>query len=312
MQDIVLVPAGDRTKLPHSLATVSKIHRSLENVFQGAGQGSLGRGPRGGFCSFNPSVSFEQLMDCLMEAVQNFDFSVEILVDVHASRLIAEKSDESGEPTTQTRYSLPTASVSGTQTQFRTGSDLLEIYLEWLEKYPISAFIEPFGPCDVGLSKELLHRGDEVLKAKSLPSVEGSGDGTPLLLDGETLSEGVSHVDRGGGSNNADHVLLRVIADESVTNPAQATFVNEQRGANAIALTTSKISTVSECISLAVKARDMGWSLFVSSVAEDELEWEFLVDIAVGLRAEYMMMGGLACAGTVAACRWMLGKQDNW
>lgn len=294
------------TTVSDSMLVSSTIHRTLEKVARDAGQELLQRGPRGGFC--NCSGTFEQLMDCLVVALESSGCtgSVELVVDVHASRLVPREGKEDltgeGERKQQPSYNLSTFCADKTGSEPKMGNALLDIYLEWLETYPITAFVEPFATADVACSKELLNRGHQILHAKTKTSPVEAND-TPVGADGQ--AEITTQTGNTEGSSGEDKCLLTVIADESVLTPAQLVFVNEQRGANAVVVNTAKISTVSDCIALAGKANELGWSLLVSTSNEQELEGEFLADLAVGLRASQLLMGGLRSASTVMACARM-------
>lgn len=87
------MPTGERT-FADKLLVASTIHRTLEEVARNAGQETLQRGPRGGFC--NGAGTFDQLMDSLVTALDAAGClgSVEIIIDVHASRLVARESTE--------------------------------------------------------------------------------------------------------------------------------------------------------------------------------------------------------------------------
>lgn len=184
-----------------------------------------------------------------------------------------------------------------------TAEGLLDVYLEWLEKYPITAFVEPFAPADVTHSKELLNRGHQVLQGKARSSTGEGSEANQAVHEGQpdaaNQREGGGE---GGSSGSDDNCQLKVIADESVLTPAQLVFVNEQRGANAVLINITKTSTVSETIALAGKANEVGWSVVAGASSEDELEGEFIADLAVGLRAETLLMGGLRSVGAVQAC----------
>lgn len=205
-------------------------------------------------------------------------------------------------------YDLATFNLDKTAVdRTATASDLLDIYLGWLEKYPIMGFVEPFAAADVARAKDLLIRGHQVLQTKA-KNYSGEGHKT-ILAASEPPGETVALLAESGGdalpSRCDDKPLLKIIADENVLTPAQLAFVNEQRGANAVLINTAKISTVSKVIALAGKASEVGWTTFVGASSEDELEGEFLTDLAVGLRAGMLLMGGLRAASTVTACAHM-------
>lgn len=304
------MPTGDISTVSDKLLVASTVHRTLQVAARDAGQELLQRGPRGGFC--NGAGTFEQLMDCLMAALDAAGFleSVKLVVDVHASRLVppAQGSEVGGEQGRLTSYDLTTFAFDKTALELTTAQTLLDIYLEWLEKYPITAFIEPFAIADVAVSKELLVRGNQVLQSKAARS---NGEAATGALKVEGQFENARPTDKIEGSDGEKSCLLRVIADESVSTPAQLVFVNEQRGANAIVINTSKISTVSECILLAGRASELGWTVVVAAVSEEELEGEFLAEVGVGLRAELLLMGGLRSASTIAACGRLLRIEDG-
>lgn len=302
------VPSGQ-------LLVASKIHRELENAARDFDQPMLQRGPRGGFCS--SSGTFEQVMDTLTQVIRNLGFlgDIEIVVDVHASRLLQENSDESGEPT-QRLYNTSTSCSNKEGGDLKDANSLLETYLEWLEKYPIIAFIEPFAPADVSLCKELLNRGEEVLQAKANAPIADGGESSEgaSSANHEGPREGTSSIARNRGQSGRERnrdILLRVIADETVLTPARVAFVNEQRGANAMIISTSKMSSVSDCIALVGKGREVGWALFVSTANEEETEGAFLLEVAMGLKAEHILMGGLRSASTLSACCRMVRKADS-
>lgn len=312
LQDIFIVPTADLVSLSDRLAAASAVHRSLKDTARNAGQEVLQRGPRGGFC--NGAGTFEHLMDCLMTSLDTAGHlgRVEFVVDVQASRLVpsSEESEvvEKDEERT-TEYDLTTFSSGTTALELTSAQTLLETYLEWLEKYPITAFVEPFADTDVAMSKELLIRGNQVLQAKA-----GAGrdpvDSSAAAPTGETQAESpgpTENVEIGGD----DSCLLRVIADKSVSKPSQLMFVNEQRGANAVVINTSKFSTLSEIITLTTRARDLGWAIMVAAVDEHELEGDFLAELGVGMRAEQILLGGLRSASTIAACTRLMRVEDE-
>ncbi|CAB1114153.1 unnamed protein product [Ectocarpus sp. CCAP 1310/34] len=312
VQDIFIVPTGDLVSLSDRLAVASAVHRSLEGTARNAGQEVLQRGPRGGFC--NGAGTFEHLVDCLMTSLDTVGHlgRVEFVVDVHASRLVP--SSEEGEVVEKdeertTEYDLTTFSSDTTALELTSAQTLLDTYLEWLEKYPITAFVEPFADTDIAMSKELLIRGNQVLQAKAGASRDPAGS-TAAASTGETQADNpgpTRNVEIGGD----DSCLLRVIADESVSKPSQLLFVNEQRGANAVVINTSKFSTLSEVITLTTRARDLGWAILVAAVDEHELEGDFLAELGVGMRAEQILLGGLRSASTIAACTRLMRVEDE-
>lgn len=301
-----MVPSGDIGTLSERLAVASMVHRTLGAAARDAGQEVLQRGPRGGFC--NGAGTFEHLVDCLVAALDAAGClaSVELVVDVHASRLIPpspEGKDGDEDDERSTDYDLTTFSSENSAIELTSTQALLDIYLEWLEKYPITAFVEPFAAADVAIAKELLIRGNQALQTK----VATSGGGEVVFANtsprsGEASAENPGSTDNVEGSAGDESCLLRIIADESVSSLPQLVFVNEQRGANAVMINTSKFSTVSDVITITSRARELGWAVVVATVDEQELEGDFYADFGVGLRAEQLLLGGLRSASTIAAC----------
>ncbi|CAM9795589.1 unnamed protein product [Scytosiphon promiscuus] len=308
VQNIFVVPGGDTVTLSGRLAVARTVHRTIEAAARDAGQETLQRGPRGGFC--NGAGTFEHLMDCLVASLDAAGYreSAEIVVDVHASRLVApsaggEVSDEGQQRATE--YDLSTFS-SNTALELISAQALLDVYLEWLERYPITAFVEPFAHADIATSKELLVRGNQVLQMKKGDSGGEAMDPGATAPTGEAYAENPVSTENVEGSGGDDSCFLRIIADECISKLTQLAFVNEQRGANAIVINTSKLSTVSDIVALCGKARELGWSVVVAAVDEEELEGDFLTELGVGLRAEQLLLGGLRSASTIAACARLL------
>lgn len=279
------------------LLMTSTVHRTLEAAARDASQELHHRGPRGGFS--NNSGTFEELMNRLVVSLETAGFlrNVDIIVDVHASRLVLPK--ESGE---ESAYNLMTLAADKKLTKLVSAQDLLKIYVEWLEKYPITAFIEPFAAADLATSKELLIQGKQILQGKA-----AAPDIDPTTVEEQAPND--------SGTDNRSEVddssLFRIIADESVSTEAQLIFVNEEQGANAVMINTPKITTVSETITLGTKARELGWSVVVAAVSEEELEGEFLAEFSVGINAEQLRMGGLRSASAVAACTRLARIEDD-
>lgn len=303
------MPLSDR------LVVASTIHRTLEAVARDAGQEILQRGPRGGFC--NGAGTFEQLMDCLVTSLDTTGYlgSVELVVDVHASRLVptstaggegVKEDDESA-----TEYDLTTFSSESTALELTSTQALLDIYLEWLEQYPITAFVEPFAATDVVASKELLIRGNQVLQTKAAGAGGEAAHCTTTAPSGEAQPENPGTTDNVEGSGGDESCLLRIIADESVSNLPQLVLVNEKRGANAVMVSMSKFSNVSDIITLMSRARELGWAIIVAAVDAQELEGDFLAEFGVGLRAEQLLLGGLRSASTIAACARLMRMEDE-
>lgn len=308
-QDIFVVPTGDMVTLSDQLLVASTVHRTLEDAARNAGQELLQRGPRGGFC--NGAGTFEHLMDCLVASLERAELlgSVEFVIDVHASRLVPSlpEGEAAAEGESSTSYNLKTFAPEKVALEMTTAQGLLDIYLEWLEKYPITAFVEPFAVADILTSKDLLARGQQTLQAKAAQSTQENLEPTVATPSGQRQSESGEPIDNVGGSGGGEEkCLLRVMADESVLTPAQLVLVHEQRGANAVVLNTSKLVTVSDCITLANRANELGWTVVVSAASEQELEGEFLAEVGVGLRAGQLLMGGLRSASTIAACARLL------
>ena len=292
-------------------------HRNLEIAARDAGQEILVRGPRGGFC--NGAGTFEQLMDCLVASLDAAGSlaNVELLIDVHASRLVppsAQGEESNQDEDRSTGYDLTVFSSESSALELTSAQALLDIYLEWLEKYPITAFVEPFAAADIATSKELLIRGNQILQAKAAaPSGAPSGEagdpaGSPT---GEASGENSGSVDNVEVSAGDENCLFRIIADESATTLSQLVFVNEQRGANAILINTPKFSTVSDMVTITSRARELGWAVAVATVDEQELEGDFYADFGVGLRAEQLLLGGLRSASTIAACTRLMRIEDE-
>lgn len=304
-QNVFVVPTGDTTTLSERLVVASTVHRTLEAAARDAGQETLQRGPRGGFC--NGAGTFEHLVDCLVASLDAAGClaSVELVVDVHASRLVppsAEGEEGAEDEERSTEYDLTTFSSDNSAIELTSTQALLDIYLEWLEKYPITAFVEPFTAADIATSKELLIRGNQILQTKATSSGGEAADPTAPSPTGEVSAENPGSTDNVEGSAGDESCLLRIIADESVSKLPQLIFVNEQRGANAVMINTSKFSTVSDMIMITSRARELGWAVVVAAVDEQELEGDFYADFGVGLRAEQLLLGGLRSASTIAAC----------
>lgn len=292
----------------------STAHRTLDAAARDAGQEILQRGPRGGFC--NGAGTFEHLVDCLVASLDAAGClsSVELVVDVHASRLVPPSADgEQGDEDEEhlTAYDLTTFSSGNSAIELTSTQALLDIYLEWLEKYPITAFVEPFAAADVAMSKELLIRGNQILQTKAISSGGEAADPTASSPTGEASVENPGSADNVEGSTGDEICLLRVIADESVSKLSQLVFVNEQRGANAVMINTAKFSTVSDMITITSRARELGWAVVVAAVDEQELEGDFYADFGVGLKAEQLLLGGLRSASTIAACTRLMRIEDE-
>jgi enolase len=58
------------------------------------------------------------------------------------------------------------------QSRKQTAEALLELYTEWIEKYPITAVTEPFGPTDELLGTALMERGDAFLATKQAKALQ--------------------------------------------------------------------------------------------------------------------------------------------
>ncbi|CAM9152168.1 unnamed protein product [Hapterophycus canaliculatus] len=309
VQNVFVLPTGDVGTLSDRLAVAGTVHRTLEVNARDAGQETLQRGPRGGFC--NGAGTFEHLMDCLVASIDSAGYQgrVEIVVDVHASKLVPPPAaSEAAEDDQQhiTEYDLSTFSSDHTALELISAQVLLDIYLEWLERYPITAFVEPFAAADIAMSKELLMRGNQVLQTKTNNSGAEAIDPSVPAPTGEAHAEHPESTEHIEGSSGDESCLLRIIADESVSKLTQLAFVNEQRGANAVVINTSKLSTVSDAIVLSSKARELGWAVVVAAVDEQELEGDFLAEFGVGLRAEQLLLGGLRSASAIAACAQLL------
>lgn len=309
------MPAGDTVTLSDRLVVASTIHRTLEAAARDAGQEILQRGPRGGFC--NGAGTFEHLMDCLVTSIETAGYlgSVELVVDVHASRLVPPSTAE-GEGIQEdeervTEYDLTTFTSESTALELTSTQALLDIYLEWLEQYPITAFVEPFASTDIVASKELLIRGNQVLQTKAAGAGGEAADSSILTPLGEAQAETPENTDNIEVSGGDESCLLRIIADESVSSLPKLVLVNEKRGANAIMVSTSKLSTVSDIVTLTSRARELGWAIIVAAVDEQELEGDFFAEFGVGLRAEQLLLGGLRSASTIAACARLMRIEDE-
>ncbi|CAM9156455.1 unnamed protein product [Choristocarpus tenellus] len=306
VQDILLVPIKATSTLS-CLNMFSKVHRTIAKVAQEEGQ-TLNRGPRGGFSSSNGS--FDDLVECVLTAITNSGFKGQLglAIDVHASRLVTNATDNTTQHDGQF-YDLskfnPTKPATTT-----TASDLMDTYIEWLRKYPIVTIVEPFAAIHSQAAKDLLAKGQEQLREQLREAQVSAEDGKGTTdLTPEEVPKGACNACGLGGDPTC---FLQVVADAGVKSIGDINLANDQRIANTLLLTIRKGLTVSGCIALAAKARDLGWGVVVAGTDHMEKTHDtFVADLATGLKAGQVHLGGMGSAAALMTCCQMMRGEEN-
>ncbi|CAN0061526.1 unnamed protein product [Discosporangium mesarthrocarpum] len=308
VKDVLLVPL-EATAISGCITIFSAVHRALSRAAEVGGQ-RLIRGPRGGFSC--PVGSFDELVACVLSAINacGLEDQIGLAVDVHASRLFTTTVDDvTGDE--NCFYNLAKFDP-GADAHPISKEDLLDMYTDWLQKYPIRTIVEPFAAVDSQTTKELLARGQELLEAKFPEAGGGQEEGEATSAQGNQPEKVAEAGGTPSGLGGDEKFILQIVADAGISTITDITSANEQRAANAIFLSLGKGATVSGCIALATKARELGWGIVVGGTGDNEGSPDhFVADFATGLRAGQIHLEGLGSASAVAACCQMLRMEGR-
>jgi enolase len=179
IQEFMLVPAGFES-FAESLRAGAEIYHRLKGVLKKRGLGTA-VGDEGGFA---PNLkSNREALDLLVEAIEEAGYTpgdqVSLALDVAASELV----DEGGEE--KVRYALPGEGREGL-----AAADLVGLYSEWLDAYPLVSIEDGLAEGDwrgwQELTKELGGRvqlvGDDVFVTNPEILAEGIRDGLANAL----------------------------------------------------------------------------------------------------------------------------------
>ncbi|KAJ8604365.1 hypothetical protein CTAYLR_002561 [Chrysophaeum taylorii] len=161
----------------------------------------------------------------------------------------------------------------------QTAKDLLKLYVDLLATFPIATLEDPYWDEDVTAFLGLKEKLD-------LEALRAAGD-----LDDPPPDEIPLDLKPVGGDDNC---TLQVAGDAACQTPQDLDKYDDQKTINTLTLTLSKGKTVSGCIDLAKKARDLGWGILVAAdTVHPETDDTFVAHFAVGVRAGQFKAGGL-------------------
>jgi len=153
-QEFMVMPVGAKS-FKEAMQIGSEIYHTLKGVIKAKyGQDACNVGDEGGFA---PNVQANnEALDVLMEAIEKSGHKdkVKLATDVAASEFYEEDSK---------KYNLDFKNPDKTQKQLMTGEELVAMYQEWCDKYPIVSIEDPFDQDDWdNYTKMLACLGDKI------------------------------------------------------------------------------------------------------------------------------------------------------
>jgi len=195
-----------------------------------------------------------------------------------------DDEDEDG-PEVIKEYNLDTFKREGGG-MIKDSDDLLDMYREWLAKYPLLVSIEdPFDRKD----------GDFFFKLKTAvqegadddKSEEGVEDAEDAEADeGEKGGDAEESMSVGGETG----CKLQVVADELLANAKDVDKALKQKTVNTVVVDIAKRATVTGSIKLCTKVQEKGWSVIVGG-RSGETNDAFISDLSVGIGAGQFKCG---------------------
>jgi len=213
--------------------------------------------------------------------------------------------------------------------EFKSGEELMDMYLDWLLRFNINTMDDLFAQGDTEVMMRFKERIDSELarskeraaelaatKRKGRAAADEFGDdpvipfevvgndpSCHLQIVGNDLIRSAEDLDRCPPS---DCWCFRFHPTPLMTDVFR---FHEEQTANTIVLTLRKGFTVTGCIDLAAKAHGLGWGIVVSSdskVESGETEDDFIAHLAIGIKAGQIRAGGLCSAENMAKYNTLL------
>jgi len=138
-QEFMILPVG-ATSFMNAMAIGAEVYHTLKTCIKKKyGQDACNVGDEGGFA---PSVQAnEEALDVLMEAITKSGHKdkVKIATDVAASEFYDEKTK---------KYDLDFKNKDSADSNKKTSTELLDVYKDWISKYPFVSIEDPFDQDD--------------------------------------------------------------------------------------------------------------------------------------------------------------------
>jgi enolase len=165
----------------------------------------------------------------------------------------------------------------------RTAKELSDFYLDLLKQYPILFFEDPFAQDD--------WQGWKMI----MSNVKSQTSGVPEI---------------GEANLGQDSNLLIIGDDLTVTNPERIKKAKEKGACDGVIIKPNQIGTVSETIEATKLAKEFGWKIIVSHRSGDTCD-DFIADLAVGIRANFIKAGAPARGERVAKYNRLLRIEEE-
>lgn len=304
LADVVLV-AEPKAKitLAQCLDNMCAVHKRLKELIQSGLDPAYNTNLKlgGEFASVTfPTVEVVKLCSsALSDSKLSDDGSLPgvLFLDVKAAAPFATAPEVSGKPYNATAYVVPPPK----QPSNLTTDALSNLLVDWCTNYPVRGVTEPFSPADNKVfSKALLSKANismadafaKKLKAKNSEIIGESNGAPPPNLVPPTLKLGMTTT------------LLPTLSD--VTGAASEGY------ANAYIMPVGTGGTVTACIQLAAKVKEIGWTLTLhAQIPGDSEASSFAADFAIGVGADTLRVGGLGSGSAARAAFSRMLKAES-
>mmetsp|Transcript_13985 Transcript_13985/g.16667 ORF Transcript_13985/g.16667 Transcript_13985/m.16667 type:complete len:272 (+) Transcript_13985:898-1713(+) len=191
--------------------------------------------------------------------------------------------------------------------EFKSGEELMDMYLDWLLRFNINTMDDLFAQGDT----EVMMRFKERIDSELARSKERAAELAATKRKGRAAADefGDDPVIPFEVVGNDPSCHLQIVGNDLIRSAEDLDRFHEEQTANTIVLTLRKGFTVTGCIDLAAKAHGLGWGIVVSSdskVESGETEDDFIAHLAIGIKAGQIRAGGLCSAENMAKYNTLL------
>ena len=173
----------------------------------------------------------------------------------------------------------------------KDSDDMIDMYKEWVAKYPLISIEDPFDRKDwdsfFRLKSALEERGGEGGDDDEIGEGEGEATGeSEGVEEGDAAAQPLPPV---GGD---DTCVFQIVGDELLVGAEEIMKACDENQVNTMTLELGKRPTVSQNIAVCSQVQDQGWGVIVSSRPGEATDC-FMADFAVGMQTGQIKAGGL-------------------
>jgi enolase len=295
VQELCVMPVGAET-FAEALKIGYDVHKfTKRGIVEEVGQTHANAGITGGLA---PHITPEEALDILVAATEKAGHTekVKFYIDMAASQITIEAEEDEGagvddpqandEPP---KYDVDKFDDEQTQELEKDSDDLIDMYKDWKQRYPVISIEDPFDRKDwdsyFRLKNAFENEGQEEAEGGEGEAAGGGGED-----DEEDADADAPTFPPIGGDESCP---MQVVADELFSVPEDLEKAHDENCINTMTLDPYSRATVMQSVTQCVEAQEYGWGIVVDGSRPGETLETFVCDLAVGMQAGQFKCGAL-------------------